>query len=282
MSAAAAQRLTIPYAQRLQFESRGFLHIEQLLDPATVARVRLAFDRAERALIAPARAREKRNFYDVTNIIDQDPVFREIAVYPALLPFLVTAIGDDVQLVQANARVFPHGDTFTAPWHSDMANTLGLDISNSFNFHAKVHFFFEDLLPDQGLLAFLPGTHRRPREMPRPDPDDINETEDAVVILPRAGDAVLFNTHCLHMCLDNKTQKDRRNLIYSYSHFWVKQFAGAQPSDLSGLPEGALERQIFGVGTPGLEPFDQRPWPVREPSLMERVKRKVGQKLIGS
>src|SRR4051795_10471934 len=103
MSAAAAQRLTIPYAQRLQFESRGFLHIEQLLDPATVARVRLAFDRAERALIAPARAREKRNYYDVTNIIDQDPVFREIAVYPALLPFLVTAIGDDVQLVQANA-----------------------------------------------------------------------------------------------------------------------------------------------------------------------------------
>jgi phytanoyl-CoA hydroxylase len=280
MSAVLAQRLAISTAQRLQYESRGFLHIKQLLDPATTARVRQAFDRVENTLIAPVRAKEKRNYYDVTNILDQDRVFCEIAVYPQLLPYLVTAIGDDVQLLQANARVFPYGDTFTAPWHSDMANTLGIEISQSLNFHCKVHYFFEDLHPDQGCLAFLPGTHRRPRDMARPDPSEIDEKQDAVVIVPKAGDVVIFNTHCLHMCLDNKIQKDRRNLIYAFSHFWVKQFAGGRPSDLTGLPDGTLEQQIFGIGQPGLEPFDQRPWQIREPSLMERMKRKVARGLL--
>jgi len=272
MPATESAEASIPYAQRLEFESRGFLHLKQLFDPDLTARMLAAYERAARAHIDPVR-RPGAEIYDIDNVLDQDPVFIEIAVHPRLLPYLLTTIGDDVQLIQATARLFPPGPTFTAPWHSDMADTLGIDAGNSINFRAKVHFFFEDLRPDQGCLAFLPGTHRRSVDMPRPDPRDIDTARDAVVIVPKAGDAVLFNTHCLHMCLDNSSGIERRTLIYSYSHFWVKQFPGAQPSNLVAIPDGPLERQIFGIGHEGVEPFNQRPWKLRKLSRIERARR---------
>lgn len=279
---ASPQRLPVIRAsERLHFQNQGFLHLQQLMDPALTRRVREAYERAARQHIDPVRAQEKRTIYDIGNIIDQDPVFAEIAVHPDLLPYLLAAIGEDVQLLQATARLFPTGRTPTAPWHSDMANTLGIDMAHSNNFHAKVHFFFEDLTREQGCLAFLPGTHRLPREMERPAPEDIDAEQDAVVIVPKAGDAVLFNTHCLHMCLDNTTAADRRTLIYSYSHFWVKQFPGAQPANAAWIPEGPLERQIFGIGAAGVEPFDQRPWQQDEPSLLDKARVRLGRKLLG-
>jgi hypothetical protein len=272
---------SIRKSQQIQFANQGFLYLPQLLDPTLTARVLHAYERACKQHIDPVRAAQSRALYDIANILDQDIVFSELAVLPNLLPYLLTTLGEDVQLIQACARLFPPGKTFTAPWHSDMANTLGIDLGHSFNFHVKVHFYFEDLAPDQGCLAFLPGTHRLPREVERPHPRDINATEDAVIIVPKAGDAVLFNTHCLHMCLDNTSPCDRRTLIYAYSHFWVKQFAGARPSDHAWIPHGPLERQIFGLGTEGIETFDQRPWGPSSPSPLRRTGETLARRILG-
>jgi phytanoyl-CoA hydroxylase len=278
--ASSTRTAPIRKAQQLQFANQGFLHLPQLMDPAMTRRVRAAYDAAAARQIAPVRAVEKRRLYDVTNLFDEDRVFTELAVLPELLPYLISTVGEDVQLVQGLARLFPPGKTFTAPWHSDMANTLGIDLGHSANFHVKVHFYFEDLSRDQGCLAFLPGTHRLPREMERPSPEDITAS-DSVVIVPKAGDAVLFNTHCLHMCLDNTSPSDRRTLIYAYSHFWVKQFPGTRPTNLSWIPDGPLERQIFGIGVDGVEMFDQRPWPPAAPTMLDKTREHLGRRLLG-
>ena len=281
MGTAPVLDVTIRKSQQLQFENQGFIHLPQLMDPALTRRVRQAYERSAQEQIAPRRKAESRSFYDIPNLLDEDPVFAQLAVLPDLLPYLLATVGEDVQLIQTCARLFPPGKTFTAPWHSDMANTLGVDLGHSTNFYVKVHFYFEDLQPDQGCLSFLPGTHRLSRERERPHPNDINVAEDAVTIIPKAGDAVLFNTHCLHMCLDNTSTADRRTLIYSYSHFWMKQCQDAQPSDLSRIPQSALEQQIFGFGTEGTGFFDQRPWAEPRTSALRSVRRQLGRRLLG-
>lgn len=276
-----ASASSIRKAELIQYENQGFLHLRQLMNPALVSRVRDAFQRAQNEFIEPERAQEKRPHYDVAYILDSDPVFQEIALLPELMPYLLATVGDDVQLVQTGARLFPTGKTFTAPWHSDMANTLGLDLGHSHNFHVKVHYYFEDLQPNQGCLAFLPGTHRLSRETPRPRPDEINPATDSVIIVPKAGDAVLFNTHCQHMCLDNTSPADRRTLIYSFSHFWMKQHPNAQPADMSTIPSDPLARQIFGMGVEGVDMFDQRPWLQPKPSPLHQLRQKVGRRIMG-
>lgn len=268
-------------SQQIQFENQGFLHLPQLMSPALTARVKAAYQQAKDDQLTPRMAREKRPHYDVSMLLDTDPVFAELAVLPQLLPYLLWSVGDDVQLIQAAARLFPPGKTFTAPWHSDMANTIGIDLGHSLHFHVKVHFYFEDLQPNQGCLAFLPGTHRLPRELDRPRPQDIDADTDSVIIVPKAGDAVLFNTHCLHMCLDNTSNADRRTLIYSYSHFWVKQCPNAQPSDPERIPDDPLAQQIFGVGVEGVDFFDQRPWSEPKASVINNLRQRLGKKIMG-
>jgi hypothetical protein len=271
----------IHQAEQIQFENQGYLYLPQLMSPALTSRVKAAYQRAQDDQLALQMTSERRSHYDVSQLLDTDPVFSELATLSGLLPYLFSTVGDDVQLIQASARLFPPGKTFTAPWHSDMANTLGIDLGHSAHFHVKVHFYFEDLQPNQGCLAFLPGTHRRPREMDRPRPQDIDAQKHAVIIVPKAGDAVLFNTHCLHMCLDNTSTADRRTLIYAYSHFWVKQQENARSSNDSWIPKDTLGRQIFGLGVEGVDFFDQRPWAQPRPSMLNDFRRRLGKKILG-
>jgi ectoine hydroxylase-related dioxygenase (phytanoyl-CoA dioxygenase family) len=249
--------------QRLQYENKGFLHLPALIPADLVERVRRAFDAAAaryyeewKALVAQGKAHSA--CFDIPDILDQDDCFVELVDLPDLLAILLGAVGPDIQLNHTHARVFPPGRTPTAPWHSDLADVLGIDLAHSLHFMVKVHFYFEDLLPNQGCLAFLPGTHRLPADYPRPRIDDIDHSPAVVKIVPKAGDAVLFNTHCLHMALDNTSPKTRKSIIYAYSHFWVKNYANAVPRDLEKYATNRLRRQMFGVEDEGVSYFDQR------------------------
>ncbi len=109
------------------------------------------------------------------------------------------AVGPDIQLNHTHARVFPPGRPSRPRGAADLAEVIGIDLAHSLNFFVKVHFYFEDLSPNQGCLAFLPGTHRLPPDYPRPRIADMEHSPAVVKIVPKAGDCVLFNTHLLHM-----------------------------------------------------------------------------------
>ena len=135
---------------------------------------------------------------------------------------------------------------------------IGIDLPHSTAFFLKIHYFFEDLRPDQGCLAFIPGSHRFPPNIARPAIDDPFNSPLTVKVVPKAGDVVIFNTHLLHMALDNDSPLVRKSLIYAYSHFWVKHYANAVPTDLAKFATTRLRRQLFGVEEEGVSFFDQR------------------------
>jgi phytanoyl-CoA hydroxylase len=247
--------------QILQFENQGFLHLPGLLQPDLVGRLKTAFDAAsvryhDEWQAAVREGKASAAYYDIPNILDQDDSFVELVDHPGLLPLMLRIVGADIQLNHTHARLFPPGKTFTAAWHSDLADVIGIDLAHSTNFFVKVHFYFEDLSPDQGCLGFLPGTHRLPPNIVRPRVD--GSSPAAVKIVPKAGDAVIFNTHVLHMAHDNTSGKVRKSLIYAYSHYWVKHYANAAPSDLAKYATTKLKRQLFGVEEEGVSYFDQR------------------------
>ncbi len=246
-----------------QYEDVGFVHLPGVIPAPHVARLREAFDRAAaahkpvweeqvRAGQAPA------SYFDIPNILDVDDSFVDLADLDTVLPLLRKAIGEDIQLNHTHARVMFPGKTFTAPWHSDLETLIGVNLATSPNFFAKVHFYFQDLHPDQGCLAFIPGTHRLPQGAPRPKIADVATSTEAVRIVPKAGDAVLFNVHVQHMALDNKTDMPRKSLIYAFSHFWLKNYANAVPSDLDRVATTAVRQQLFGMEAEGVSYFDQR------------------------
>jgi phytanoyl-CoA hydroxylase len=248
---------------KLQYESFGFVHIPGMMDAQVVGQLRREFDAATEAYRPQWEAdvklgRADGRYCDIPDILDRGDAFVEVVDLPQLSPILVAILGKDIQLNHTHARLFPPGKTFTAAWHSDLAEVLGIDLAHSTNFFLKVHYFFEDLRPDQGCLAFIPGSHRFPADIARPRIDDPANSSLVVKVVPKAGDVVLFNTHVLHMALDNDSPLVRKSLIYAYSHFWVKHYANAVPSNLHKYATTPLRRQLFGVEEEGVSYFDQR------------------------
>jgi phytanoyl-CoA hydroxylase len=234
--------------QRVQFESQGFLHVPGALDGALLSRFRSAFDAAAAKFNAKDEC-DREGFADIPHILDQDDAFIDLVDAPRLFPILLEVIGGDIQLLKTQARVYPPGKTFTAPWHSDLALINGIDLAHCTNFVVKAHFYPEDLTPEQGCLAFIPGSHRYPVGYPRPNIDHRTPSPATVKIVPKAGDVVLFNVHLLHMALDNASPLLRKSLIYTYSHFWVKNYPSGVPKDLERIATTPQRKQLFGIPT---------------------------------
>jgi phytanoyl-CoA hydroxylase len=232
--------------QQIQFETQGFLHIPAALDATMLGRLKSAFDAAIQKYSAYLQ-NTSGGFFDIPHILDEDDVFVDLVDVPLVFPILLQLLGGDIQLLQTQARIFPPGKTFTAPWHSNLVLMNGIDLAHSTNFMVKVHYYVEDLAPDQGCLAFIPGSHRYPAGYPRPNIGYTGTSPAFTKIVPKAGDVILFNVHLLHMALDNTSLRVRKSLIYAYSHFWVKNYPSAVPRDLERLVTTPERKQLFGV-----------------------------------
>lgn len=245
---------------KLQFDTQGFVHLPGVLGPALTERVRNAFDATRTrhaAYIEQSRARGAR-FVDLPAILEADPVFVDLVDLPSLLPLLRATVGEDLALNETSARLFFPGPTFTSPFHSDVTNVLGVNHAHTPNFLVKLHIFFEDLAPEQGCLAFIPGSQHFPPQHVNPHRPTLARSSAVTRVVPRAGDAVLFNTHVLHMAEDNLTDDVRTSLIYTYGHFWMKPYASAIPADRECFADSPVRQQLFGVELPGVSHFARR------------------------
>jgi len=239
--------------QKIQYETQGFLHLPGALDPQLLGRFKNAFDAAADKYSRHWKGGASPQFFDIPHILDENDVFSDLLDAPAVFPVLLGILGGDIQLHQTMARIFPPGETFTVKLHTDLEGMKGIDLGHSSNFMLKVHYYPEDLAADQGCLAFIPGSHHYPLGHPQIRIDH-NQTSPAITkIVPKAGDAVVFNVHCRHMALDNTSPIIRKSLIYSYSHFWVKNYPNAVPKDLGRLATTAARKQLFGIPTGGKE-----------------------------
>lgn len=243
---------------KMKFETHGFCHVRNVIPAATLAAARDDFERARRDCEPARGAGDAAAYFDIPRILDRGAAFVDLADLPQLFPLLVEVIGEDIQLNHTMARLFYTGPTFTSPFHSDLTRVLGVSHENTPTFLVKVHFYLEDLAPDQGCLAFIPGSQRYAATTPNPKNLDPNHDDLVVKIVPKAGDAIIFNTHVLHMALDNLNAAVRTSLIYAYSHFWLKNYPSAMPSNMSPFIGDRQRMQLFGVADPGINHFDRR------------------------
>lgn len=272
---------------KLQFDTQGFVHLPGLLSSAMIERVGRAFfaARDRHAKEIEQSLRRGAPFVDLPSILDADPVFVDLVDLPDLFPLLRMTVGEDLALNETIARLFYPGPTFTSPFHSDVASILGVNHAHTPNFLIKLHIFFEDLTPEQGCLAFIPGSQHFPPAHVNPHRPTLANSSAVVRVVPRAGDAVLFNTHVLHMAEDNRTTRVRTSLIYTYGHFWMKAKPSAAPIDLARYATSPQRQQLFGVDIPGVSHFARRLDRLGPPTPLQRLQstgERIARKLLPS
>ena len=239
--------------QRAQFEANGFLVIPDALSPDELTRVRGAADAAE-ALWRAAETRLGARgalLHQVQAPIEYDDSLLELLWHPVVFPLVRSALGEDVMMIDNDYFITPpHTAKTHADWHHDVGMT-GVHHPLSVMM-VKVFFLLSDVDAASGGTAMVPGSHKFPETWRFPVVDDPKDMPGAIQMTGKAGTAYMFNGRVYHCAVNNESEHARRVLIYNYGHFWMKMWAGYEPS--SRLIAQAMDRknpiemQLLGIG----------------------------------
>ena len=215
------QRLSIE--QIRQFDESGYVLVENLFDPATIAEVREAIDEHEAhtedflktlpngtMMIATS---EQITF--TIHLVNHCDAARRFAAHPALTEICHDLIGPDVRLYWDQAVYKKPEPTREFPWHQD----------NGYAFVAPQQYLtcwvpLTDATVDNGCPWVMPGLHRHGTFEHRPTPvgfQCLDDSTGAVPVEAPIGSAVVFSSLTPHRTGPNITETTRKSYILQYA-----------------------------------------------------------------
>jgi len=220
-----------------QYQTDGYLVVENALDQATVDRVKSRLreythgDREPETFSSQIEPRVERGELDVDEagdavrkfeglgMVEKDDVFADIAHHKTITDVVEQLLGPNLKLLRSAAMFKPPSVGSEKGLHQDAAYYPIQPMD-----HLTTWIALDDATPENGCMTVIPGGHKDGilnHEAVEYDTDIvINDTDygkDDLIKLPMAAGDVLF-THCLvpHYTAPNSTEQWRRALIMSY------------------------------------------------------------------
>ncbi len=194
--------------QVAMLDEQGYLPLRRALDETDLAVIVRRFDElveseGERAGL---EAHQEQGTSRLANLVDKDPIFDRIWNHPLQLAAVAHVLDwQEMKVFSLNGRAALPGQGHQN-LHVDWADAVApgdYRICNSI-------WLLDDFTEENGATRIVPGSHRSARtpkdalEDPRaPHPDEI-------LVLGRAGDCVVFNSHLWHGGTQNRTDRPRR------------------------------------------------------------------------
>jgi hypothetical protein len=220
------------------FARDGFARLGKVLTPAGVAALRARVDDIMLGRVPPGElffqhdsatgAYEDLDFgkgwigpsaaYRKVERLEHDPLIRRWLENPLFARIARTLIGPDVAVYRAMLMNKAAGGGTVLPWHQDGGLFWGLDRPPTLQIWTAL----DDAGPDQGAVAFVPGTHLGglARAAGGNVPAAILAAADAearAVLVPVvAGEALLIHNHVFHRSGKNAGPAPRRALSFCY------------------------------------------------------------------
>ena len=173
----------------------------------------------------------------LANLADKGEVFRQCMLDPRVLAHVSCVLGPRFKLSSLNARsAEPRAPA--QPLHVDadaLPDAQGDWVCN-------VLWMLDDFTEDNGPLRVVPGTHRSGRRPQDVLPDRLLPHPDEVLVMGRAGDVVVMNSHLWHGGAANRTSRARLALHAFYCR-WDKPQQQYQKGLLRAETQAALSAQ---------------------------------------
>ena len=257
--------------QLSHFREQGYVVIPEALSQFGLERVRVGYEQAQQQTAAAWREANAsgptKGVYGrgaaahvMVDMWQHDDLFLDVADNPALIPALRQVVGPDLQLTEAIGHIHPAGTAAHIEWHRDWPPwshpTQALK--------AKVFYFLDDIDADMGCFSIVPASQTRPEDPPGSSNSFNNEervkgepqyTGERLEDMPgmqkmtgAAGTAVIWNVALWHTATANTSHRDRRILVYGYTHFWVKQWEDRKPPQrMIEWADSPHRRQLMGI-----------------------------------
>lgn len=245
------------------YDETGYLVLERVLDPATVAALNAEVDRIVAGAAGLTESDERYDLEEshtpeaprVRRLKDPDlfyPTFRELISDPRLLDPAADLLGGSARLASTKLNMKAAGYGAPVEWHQDWAfyPHTNQDI-------LALGLMLDDVTPENGPMMVLPGSHRGPVHDHHVDgvfcgAIDVRaagiDLSAAVPLTGPAGSITLHHVRAVHGSALNRSGLSRRFLLY--------ELCAVDAWPLKGIPHGdiaAYDARILR-GKPTLTP----------------------------
>lgn len=205
---------TLTAEEKQTLDQQGFLHLPGILSSEQVEAInrRQAELLAEEGDKAGTEVHQEAGADRLSDLINKDPIFHVILTEPKVLAAIAHVLQYDLKLSSLNSRAAQPGKGLQG-LHADwgrLATPGDYQVCNSI-------WLLDDFTPHNGATRTVPGSHLHGRQPSEDMPDPSQPHPDEVLILGKAGDVVVFNSHTWHGGTINTTDKPRRALHGYYT-----------------------------------------------------------------
>ncbi len=240
--------------ERDAFNRDGFLVVPGALERDHVDQLVAALDPIE----AKYRRESGLNPHQELNrldVIGADDSLLELIDWPTTFPKVWGILGWHIALYHSHYISKPplpkHYEKRRLGWHQD-SGRLNVDIETEPRprISLKVGFFLSDASePNRGNFHVIPGSHLS-NSIELPD-DPKEDHPDAVPVLVKPGDAVLFDRRIWHAGGQNSSEMTRKVLFFGYAYRWLKPRDDMTVEHYLARTEDPVRRQLLGASPNG-------------------------------
>lgn len=189
----------------------------------------------------------------VWNLLNKGEVFEDMAQHPAVCAIAAAFLGDEFHMGSIAANRLLPGGPGQEPhidypyWDLYKRSSFPTNINSSFPMNLQATILIDDFTETNGATAFVPFSQG---DLVYPDDREAFD-RDAIRMLGRAGDIVVFNGMCWHCAMPNESDDDRTGVLVEYLPKFVRPLEDHRVvrSDVVERATPML-RQLLGVDYP--------------------------------
>ena len=224
--------MSLSQEQKQAYQEQGFLVLQDVVDAATLARLReliADFKQQSKTVsssdelfdVGPEHTSSHPQLRRIKDPVNQHPEFDALMRSDAIVGIVSDLLGGTVRFDHSKLNFKPAGGSAKIEWHQDWA----------FYPHTNddllaVGIMVEDCTPENGPLMVIPGSHKGPVYDHHLDgvfaggiqQDRLgNLVDQAIGLTAPAGSISIHHVRTLHASSDNRSTRERPLLLYSYS-----------------------------------------------------------------
>ena len=206
-----------------QLERDGYLVIEGALSAADTQAIARRLDHARSQGWEDGLNQVGNMWFDT--LLDREPdTFAPLVAHPSVRPYLQRLLGKQCQLRSLRAHINP--GPYLQEWHMDFygyweeAREAAEHRMAAAPIGVNTTFYLQDNNPGDGHLTYVANGHATepPHLYPldRPRFEAWCQSQEHVVLHPKAGDCVLFLSHIPHQGAKERDDMERSNVVCHY------------------------------------------------------------------
>ena len=221
----------------------GYLVFENAIQGEELKRLQEVFDYwAERWKLAwldrVDAGQVPASFYDIPDPFDKDEIFVDLIDHQSYYGHLLAFTDDNLILLGPQVRTVPPSPVCYSGWHPDVPHSNPL--------HIKVQVYVNDVEPEAGEFAYVPGSHKS-------DAGPYSSTT-CLEAMPghkrfpgKAGTAIMFNSYGWHTAMDNYMDTPRKSLILIYEKRTPDRVDPKRFASIGHLCTTSERHRLFGL-----------------------------------